>query len=137
MIMFFISNRQWNLFFHGIERHGCSDDHVWCWGQIHLAEDGRDLPLDVVGLDWRLSVDAARERGLTKTLQGNLDPSYLLAPWEILEAKTKEILDMGMKRPGFIFNLGHGIFPEVDPEVLKRLTAYIHDYSKEKMEVAK
>jgi len=44
---------------------------------------------------------------------------------------------MGMKQPGFIFNLGHGIFPEVDPEVLKRLTAFIHDYSKEKMEVEK
>ncbi|AHA29008.1 uroporphyrinogen decarboxylase [Exiguobacterium sp. Leaf187] len=106
-------------------------------GASHLAEEWHSLPLDVVGLDWRLSIDEARERGLTKPVQGNLDPSYLLAPWDILEAKTKEILDMGMKQPGFIFNLGHGIFPEVDPEVLKRLTAFIHDYSKEKMEVGK
>ncbi|HAL00011.1 MAG TPA: uroporphyrinogen decarboxylase, partial [Exiguobacterium sp.] len=106
-------------------------------GASHLAEEWHSLPLDVVGLDWRLSIDEARERGLTKPVQGNLDPSYLLAPWDILEAKAKEILDMGMKQPGFIFNLGHGIFPEVDPEVLKRLTAFIHDYSKEKMEVEK
>jgi len=70
--------------------------------------------------------------GVTKSVQGNLDPALLIAPWEILEKKTKEILDQGMAQPGYIFNLGHGVFPDVQPDTLKRLTALIHDYSASK-----
>jgi uroporphyrinogen decarboxylase len=98
-------------------------------GASHLANEWAELPLDVVGLDWRLSFNEARERGITKTLQGNLDPSFLLAPWSVIEERTKEILDQGMKEPGFIFNLGHGIFPEVKVETLQRLTAFVHEYT--------
>ncbi|MBA4535685.1 uroporphyrinogen decarboxylase [Bacillus aquiflavi] len=101
-------------------------------GASHLALEWHDLPLDVVGLDWRLSVKEARKMGLTKTLQGNLDPAVLLAPWEVIEERAKEILDQGLEQPGFIFNLGHGVFPQVKPETLKRLTAFIHDYSANK-----
>ncbi|MGX1194932.1 uroporphyrinogen decarboxylase [Metabacillus sp. SLBN-84] len=99
-------------------------------GASHLARDWHDLPLDVVGLDWRLQVDQAREMGLTKTLMGNLDPAILLAPWDVIEERAKHILDQGMKQDGYIFNLGHGVFPSVNPDVLKRLTAFIHDYTK-------
>ncbi|WP_243291533.1 uroporphyrinogen decarboxylase [Bacillus sp. FJAT-47783] len=99
-------------------------------GASHLAKDWHDLPLDVVGLDWRLPISEAREMGLTKTLQGNLDPAILLAPWEVIEERAKAILDAGMKQDGFIFNLGHGVFPQVKPETLKKLTTFIHDYSK-------
>ena len=103
-------------------------------GATHLVLEWNDLPLDVVGLDWRMSIEEARALGVTKAIQGNLDPSLLLAPWEILEAKAREILDMGMAHEaGFIFNLGHGVFPDVDPAVLRRLTAFVHEYSAEKL----
>jgi uroporphyrinogen decarboxylase len=101
-------------------------------GASHLALEWNDLPLDVVGLDWRLPVRQARELGIQKTLQGNLDPAVLLAPWEVIEEKAKEILDQGMAQNGYIFNLGHGVFPQVNPDVLKKLTAFIHDYSAKK-----
>ncbi|SDN46837.1 uroporphyrinogen decarboxylase [Alkalicoccus daliensis] len=102
-------------------------------GARHLTQDWAELPLDVVGLDWRYPIAEARRDGITKAVQGNLDPSVLLAPWPVIEAKAKEILDQGMEQPGFIFNLGHGVFPEVDPDVLKQLTAFVHDYSAEKL----
>ncbi|MBB3868356.1 uroporphyrinogen decarboxylase [Parageobacillus toebii NBRC 107807] len=101
-------------------------------GASHLAKEWNDLPLDVIGLDWRLSIRKAREIGITKALQGNLDPAVLLAPWEVIEKRVKQILDEGMEQPGYIFNLGHGIFPEIQPETLKRLTAFIHDYTSRK-----
>ncbi|NHM31739.1 uroporphyrinogen decarboxylase [Neobacillus terrae] len=101
-------------------------------GASHLAMEWNDLPLDVVGLDWRLSIREARELGITKTVQGNLDPAILLAPWEVIEQKAKEVLDQGLAEPGHIFNLGHGVFPEVNPEMLKRLAAFIHEYSASK-----
>ncbi len=102
-------------------------------GASHLAKEWHDLPLDVVGLDWRLPIQEARAMGISKTVQGNLEPALLLAPWEVIEEKTKEILDQGMKQPGYIFNLGHGVFPEVKPETLKKLTAFVHEYSAEKL----
>jgi uroporphyrinogen decarboxylase len=102
-------------------------------GASHLAKEWHDLPLDVVGLDWRLPISQAREMGITKTVQGNLDPAILLAPWEVIEEKAKAILDQGMSTPGYIFNLGHGVFPSVDPAVLKRLTTFVHEYSASKL----
>jgi uroporphyrinogen decarboxylase len=102
-------------------------------GASHLALEWNDLPLDVVGLDWRLPIQQAREMGISKTLQGNLDPAILLAPWEVIEEKARAILDQGMAQNGYIFNLGHGVFPQVDPAVLTRLTAFIHDYSATKL----
>ncbi|MFC4182221.1 uroporphyrinogen decarboxylase [Saccharococcus thermophilus] len=98
-------------------------------GASHLALEWNDLPLDVIGLDWRLSIREARQKGITKALQGNLDPAVLLAPWEVIEKRVKQILDEGMEQPGYIFNLGHGIFPDIQPATLKRLTAFIHDYT--------
>ncbi|MDX8364607.1 uroporphyrinogen decarboxylase [Cytobacillus sp. IB215665] len=98
-------------------------------GASHLAKEWHDLPLNVVGLDWRLPIKEARSIGIHKPVQGNLDPAILLAPWEVIEERTKAILDQGMELPGYIFNLGHGVFPEVQPDTLKRLTTFIHDYS--------
>ncbi|WP_066295052.1 uroporphyrinogen decarboxylase [Bacillus sp. FJAT-29937] len=102
-------------------------------GASHLAMEWHDLPLDVVGLDWRLPIKEARERGITKAVQGNLDPALLLAPWEVIEERAKAILDQGMEKPGLIFNLGHGVFPEVKPETLKKLTTFVHEYSASKL----
>ncbi|MGG6445503.1 uroporphyrinogen decarboxylase [Pseudobacillus badius] len=101
-------------------------------GASHLAKEWHELPLDVVGLDWRLPVQEARAMGITKTVQGNLDPAILLAPWEVIEERTRAILDAGLASPGHIFNLGHGVFPEVNPDVLKRLTSFVHEYSAQK-----
>ncbi|KMY53179.1 uroporphyrinogen decarboxylase [Bacillus sp. FJAT-27231] len=98
-------------------------------GASHLAKEWHDLPLDVVGLDWRLSIKEARAMGITKTVQGNLDPAILLAPWEVIEERARAILDEGLAEPGHIFNLGHGVFPDVNPDTLKRLTSFVHEYS--------
>lgn len=101
-------------------------------GASHLVNEWHDLPIDVVGLDWRLSIKQAEERGITKAVQGNLDPTMLLADWSVIEKRAKDIIDQGIQHEGgHIFNLGHGVFPEVDPAVLKRLTTFIHDYSRE------
>ena len=61
-----------------------------------------DLPLDVVGLDWRLPIEEARARGVHKAVQ-KYNPSFLLAPWSVIEEHVKGILDQGMKEPGYIF----------------------------------
>ncbi|WP_096201456.1 uroporphyrinogen decarboxylase [Bacillus sp. FJAT-45350] len=102
-------------------------------GASHLVNEWHDLPLDVVGLDWRLPIQEARAKGITKTVQGNLDPTILMAPWEVIEERAKAILDQGLQSDGsFIFNLGHGVFPEVKPDTLKRLTAFVHEYTSQK-----
>ncbi|WP_080874089.1 uroporphyrinogen decarboxylase [Oceanobacillus timonensis] len=100
-------------------------------GASHLLLEWNDLPVDVIGLDWRTSVNEARKRGVTKTLQGNLDPAILLSDWETIEKRTKAILDQGMHTEGYVFNLGHGVTPDIKPETLKRLTELVHSYSKQ------
>lgn len=95
----------------------------------HLVDEFNDLQVDVVGVDWRMTIQEAQERLSNKALQGNLDPSMLLAKEKCFE-QTNEILVQGTKKPGFIFNLGHGVFPEVEPEMLKELTRFIHERSK-------
>ncbi|MBD8027539.1 uroporphyrinogen decarboxylase [Ureibacillus sp. Re31] len=102
-------------------------------GASHLINEWNDLPIDVVGLDWRMPIRKARELGVQKAVQGNLDPSLLLADWSVIEQRTKDIIDQGLEVPGHIFNLGHGVFPEVNPDVLKRLTTFIHEYSRERV----
>lgn len=103
-------------------------------GASHLVSEWHELPIDVVGLDWRLPIREAEARGVTKAVQGNLDPTLLLADWSVIEARAKEIVDQGLAhKGGHIFNLGHGVFPEVDPSVLKRLTTFVHEYSHEQI----
>ena len=99
-------------------------------GAGHLLEEWNKLSVDVIGLDWRTSITHARNMGVDKALQGNLDPSLLLAPWEQLETKAKQILDEGTGQPGYIFNLGHGVFPDCKVETLQKLTQYIHGYKR-------
>lgn len=99
-------------------------------GASHLINEWNDLAIDVLGLDWRTSISSATKMmGVNKTLQGNLDPSLLLAPWDVIEQRVREILDEGMERGKHIFNLGHGVFPEVQPDTLKRVTQFVHDYT--------
>ena len=83
---------------------------------------------DVIGLDWRIPLDRGwGEIGEDRGVQGNLDPAVLLGPWERVEAETRAILARAGGRPGHVFNLGHGVPPETDPSVLRRLTELVHD----------
>ena len=85
---------------------------------------------DVVGVDWRIPLDeAARRVEPGKALQGNLDPAILLAPWEVVESRAREILARGRSAEGHIFNLGHGVLPETNPDTLARLTDLVHSAS--------
>ncbi|QDP39739.1 uroporphyrinogen decarboxylase [Radiobacillus deserti] len=97
-------------------------------GARHLILEWNDLPVDVLGLDWRMSITEARNLGITKTLQGNLDPAILLSDWDTIESRAHAILEEGTKQPGFVFNLGHGITPEIKPATLMKLTELIHAY---------
>src|SRR6201990_3417688 len=77
---------------------------------------------DVVGIDWRVPLDeAVRRVEPGKALQGNLDPAILLAPWEVIEERTRDVLTRGRTAEGHVFNLGHGVLPETDPDVLATL----------------
>ncbi|WP_433721328.1 uroporphyrinogen decarboxylase [Actinoplanes sp. CA-051413] len=82
---------------------------------------------DVVGVDWRTPLDEATTLiGADKAVQGNLDPAILFAPWEVVEREARRVLAEGKAAPGHIFNLGHGVMPETDPDVLTRLVELIH-----------
>ncbi len=82
---------------------------------------------DVVGVDWRVPLDeAARRAGPGKALQGNLDPAVLLAPWEVIESRARDVLARGRGAGGHVFNLGHGVLPETDPGTLARLADLVH-----------
>jgi uroporphyrinogen decarboxylase len=80
---------------------------------------------DVVGVDWRVPLDEAVRRAGPKPLQGNLDPALLLAGWDAIEPELDRILAEGQAAPGHIFNLGHGVPPNADPEVLHRIAKYV------------
>ncbi|WP_205795741.1 uroporphyrinogen decarboxylase [Micromonospora sp. CMU55-4] len=83
---------------------------------------------DVVGVDWRTPLDVATGRiGPDKAVQGNLDPTVLLAPWPVVETEVRRIIEQGRAAPGHVFNLGHGVLPETDPEVLTRVVALVHE----------
>ena len=85
---------------------------------------------DVVGVDYRVSLsDAVARLGDAYAVQGNLDPALLGAPWEVLEARVRSIVDEGMQAPGHIFNLGHGVPPHADPDVLTRIVEVVHEHS--------
>jgi uroporphyrinogen decarboxylase len=85
---------------------------------------------DVVGVDWRVPLDEAVSRVEPgKALQGNLDPAILMAPWEVVEQRAVQVLDRGRTAEGHIFNLGHGVLPQTDPDVLTRLTELVHTAS--------
>jgi uroporphyrinogen decarboxylase len=82
---------------------------------------------DVVGVDWRVPLDEARQRvGDDKAVQGNLDPARLLAPWTAVESGVRDVLRRNAGQAGHVFNLGHGVLPETDPDVLQRVADLVH-----------
>jgi len=83
---------------------------------------------DVVGVDWRMSIDAYRRRiGSAQGIQGNLDPAALLAPWRELEPRIDAIL-LGAGGCGHVFNLGHGVLPETPTDAVARLVDRVHGW---------
>ena len=82
---------------------------------------------DVIGVDWRVPLDVARQRvGPGPALQGNLDPAICLAPFEAVAAEVLRVIDEVGGRPGHIFNLGHGVLPDTDHSVLSRIVELVH-----------
>jgi uroporphyrinogen decarboxylase len=84
---------------------------------------------EVVGVDWRVPLDDAVRRVGGRAVQGNLDPSLVLAPTDVMLAKAADVLARGRTAPGHIFNLGHGVLPATDPGQLARLTDFVHEQS--------
>jgi uroporphyrinogen decarboxylase len=81
------------------------------------------------GVDWRIPLDDAwAVVGAERAVQGNLDPAVLLGPWERVDAAALDVLHRAGGRPGHVFNLGHGVLPQTDPDVLTRLTELLHSY---------
>ena len=96
-------------------------------GTSELLGAMRDVGVDVVGVDYRLPLKEANRRlGGTTPLQGNIDPALLEAPWPVLEAHVREVLAAGAGAPGHVVNLGHGVPPDTDPDVLTRVVKLIH-----------
>ena len=81
---------------------------------------------DVVGVDWRTPLAAAIPLVGDRAVQGNLDPTLLFAPAEVMTARAAEIVEAGRAARGHVFNLGHGVLPSTDPDQLKRLTDFVH-----------
>jgi len=83
---------------------------------------------DVIGLDWRIRLDDAWARVDGRGVQGNLDPAVLLGPWDRVEKEALDVLRRADGRPGHIFNLGHGVLPGTDADVLTRLAALVREH---------
>lgn len=87
-----------------------------------MAEAGPD----VLGVDFRVSLTDAAARVPGTVLQGNLDPALLFAPWDAVRPVVDDIVRQGRRLPGHIFNLGHGVLPTTDPDMLARVVDRVH-----------
>lgn len=96
-------------------------------GTSAILREMREAGGDVIGADWRIPLDEAWHRiGADRAIQGNLDPTLLLAPVERLLAGADDVLDRAAGRPGHIFNLGHGILPSTPLEHVQLLARHVH-----------
>ncbi|MEN9645860.1 MAG: uroporphyrinogen decarboxylase [Actinomycetota bacterium] len=97
-------------------------------GCDHLLESMHAAGTTVLGLDWRTPIRQARARmGADLVVQGNLDPVLALAGTDVALAGADAVLDDNDGHPGHIFNLGHGVHPPTDPEVLTAVVAHVHE----------
>jgi uroporphyrinogen decarboxylase len=97
-------------------------------GTGELLADMRDAGADVVGVDFRVPLsEATRRVGPDHALQGNLDPACLFAGDVAVEARVRQVLADAEGLPGHIFNLGHGVLPPTDPDVLTRVVDLVHE----------
>jgi uroporphyrinogen decarboxylase len=99
-------------------------------GTATLLRQMADAGGNVIGLDWRIPLDAGWEAvGEDRGVQGNLDPALLLGPWERAEAGALDVLARANGRPGHVFNLGHGVLPDTDPAALRRLVELVQRHT--------
>jgi uroporphyrinogen decarboxylase len=83
---------------------------------------------DVVGVDWRTPLTDAIALVGDRAVQGNLDPTLVFAPADVMTARAAEVIEAGRRARGHIFNLGHGVLPSTDPDQLARLTDFVQSY---------
>ncbi len=94
---------------------------------MRLTDASGTAAADAVGVDWRMPLgEAAAIVGPETTLQGNIDPALLQAPWPVLEAHVRDVLAEGRAARAHVVNLGHGVPPETDPAVLTRIVELVH-----------
>jgi uroporphyrinogen decarboxylase len=99
-------------------------------GTMHLLPPMAAAGGDAIGLDWRVPLDQGwLAVGPDRAVQGNLDPAALLAPWPRIEAAAEDVLARAGGRPGHVFNLGHGVIPETNPDDLTRLVELVHTWT--------
>jgi uroporphyrinogen decarboxylase len=97
-------------------------------GSGELLHAMHSIGADVMGVDWRIPLDKAESRlGGGVPLQGNIDPALLAAPWPVLESHVRDVVTRGLAAPSHVVNLGHGVPPETDPDVLTRIVELVHD----------
>lgn len=96
-------------------------------GSGEVLKAMHDIGADVMGVDWRIPLDeASRRLGGDVPLQGNIDPALLGAPRHILEAHVRDVMDRGLSAPSHVVNLGHGVPPDTDPDVLSHIVGLVH-----------
>lgn len=100
-------------------------------GTASLLESMVEAGGDIISIDWRMDLDVAWQRiGYDRGIQGNLDPTLLLTPWNIIEKGMQDVLARAANRPGHIFNLGHGVLADTPPDMLRRLVDAVHETTK-------
>ncbi|MGZ8738487.1 MAG: uroporphyrinogen decarboxylase [Nocardioides sp.] len=98
-------------------------------GTTNLLPMMGEAGADVVGIDWRTPLADGITLVGDRAVQGNLDPTLVFAPTDVMLARAAEVVDAGRAAMGHIFNLGHGVVPATDPDQLARLTDFVHEYS--------
>src|SRR5262245_15066821 len=98
-------------------------------GATHLLRELSAAGGDVIGLDWRLPLDVGWALVPDRGVQGNLDPATLLAPWDVVEREALDVLLRAGGQPGHVFNLGHGVLPDTEPDILTRLVELVRERS--------
>ena len=114
--------------FQGLEGTGVPRIHFGT-GTSNLLEGMKEAGGDVFSVDWRIPIDQAWQRlGHDVAIQGNLDPTALLADTSLLKSKANDILTRTRGTPGHIFNLGHGILPQTPVQNAIELVRFVHSF---------
>jgi uroporphyrinogen decarboxylase len=115
----------------GLGARGTVPVIVFSKGAGHRASEVAAIGCDCLGLDWTVDLGAVRRStGERVALQGNLDPAVLAAPPDVIRAETARVLESYGRGPGHVFNLGHGITPDIDPGSVAVLVDAVHELSR-------
>jgi uroporphyrinogen decarboxylase len=97
-------------------------------GTSNLLDLMAEAGADVVGVDWRTPLERAIPVVGDRSVQGNLDPTLVFAPIELMTERAAAVIEAGRAARGHVFNLGHGVIPSTDPDQLARLTEFVQSY---------